>query len=54
MNFPKNKFAVDTMFLSKFLETVSNLMYDKHFMHHSHISDEIIGYAHGFFNHRGK
>ena len=52
MNFPKNKFVVDTIFSRKFLESVSNLMYDKHVIHHSHITSEIIGYAHGFCNRR--
>ena len=40
------------MFLSKFLESVFDLMYDKHVTHHSHITGEIIGYAHGFCNRR--
>ena len=52
MNFPKSKFVVDTIFSRKFLESVSNLMYDKHVIHHSHITGEIIGYAHCFCNRR--
>ena len=46
--FSKNKFIMDTIFSSKFLESVSDLMYNTHVIHHSHITDEIIGYAQGF------
>ena len=49
-NFPKNKFVVDSIFLSKFLESVSNLMYDKQIIRRLDITGEIIGYAHGFCN----
>ena len=52
MNFPKNKFVVDSILSSKFMGNVSNLMYDKHVIHHSDITAEITGYAHGFCNHR--
>ena len=52
MNFPKNKFGGDTMLSSKFPESVSNLMYNKHAICHSHITGEIIGYAHSFCNFR--
>ena len=31
-----------------FLESVSDLMYNKHVMRHSHITGEIIGYMHSF------
>ena len=48
ITFPKIKFVVDTMFSSKFLESVSNLMCNKHVTYHSHITTEIIGYAEGF------
>ena len=48
MNFPINKFVVDTMLSSRFPESVSNLMYNKHAICHSHITGEIIGYAHSF------
>ena len=41
---------MDTIFSSKFLEVVFDLMCDKHFIHHSHITGKIIACAHGFYN----
>ena len=39
MSFPKNTFVEDMLLLSKILESVSNLMYNKHVIHHSHEHD---------------
>ena len=52
MNFPKIKFVVQTIFWRKFLEKVSNLIYNKHVIHHLYITGETIGFAHVFSNRR--
>ena len=50
MKFPKNDFVKDALISSQFLQNVTNLMNDQHVIHHSHITGEIVGYAHGFCN----
>ena len=39
-----------TIFSSDFLDNVSCLIYSKSVIHHSHITSDIIGYAHSFCN----
>ena len=50
MSLPKNELVEETVISTNFLQNITNIMYDKHVIHHSHMTGEIIGYAHGFCN----
>ena len=41
-------------FTKSFLDGVLNLMFSEIVVHHSHVSGNIIGYAHNFCNHKIK
>ena len=50
VKFPQNDFDEDVLISCNFLQNITNILYDKHVIHHSHITGEITGYAHGFCN----
>ena len=50
MKFPKNTFVTDGIFSNNFLENVRNTVFNRGVIHHSHITGEIVGYAHSFCN----
>ena len=50
MSFPKTSLLQKAPISFNFIWNIINLLYDKHVVHHSHISGEIVGYAHGFCN----
>ena len=46
----RNKFKTEIPFSNKFLSNITSIINDKIVVHHSHVSGEIIGYAHDFCN----
>ena len=50
MDFPNNKFEIKTVVTKKIFKSVRNLLYGSYVIHHSHVTGEIIGYAHDFCN----
>ena len=50
MDLLKNKFEFLTKITKNFFSNVINLMYGKIVLHHSHVTGEIIGFAHDFCN----
>ena len=50
MDFPQNKFEIKTVVTKEFFNNVRDLIYGGYVIHHSHITREIIGYAHDFCN----
>ena len=50
MNFRKTEDIKDAIFSANFLDNVNCLIYSKNVIHHSHITGDIIGYAHSFCN----
>ena len=50
MKMPKNEQIEGLPLFANFSKNVLNVLYDKHVLHHSHITGAIIGYAHGFCN----
>ena len=50
IDFPQNKFEIKTVVTKEFFNNVRNLIYGGYVIHHSHVTDEIIGYAHDFCN----
>ena len=50
MDFPQNKFEIKTVVTKEFFNNVRNLIYGGYVIHHSHVTDEIIGCAHDFCN----
>ena len=48
--FPRTKFIEDALTSFNFIPNVINLKYNKQAVHHSHITGEIVGYAHSFCN----
>ena len=54
MKFPENSFEIKTLVTKNFLNDVINLMVASGAIHHSHVTGEIIGYAHDFYNRKLK
>ena len=50
MDFPQNKFQIKTVVTKEFFKNVRDLIYGGYVIHDSHVSGEIIGYAHDFCN----
>ena len=50
MDFPNNKFEIKTVPAKEFFCSVRGLTYGAYVIHHSHVSGQIIGYAHDFCN----
>ena len=50
MSFPKTPLLQEASMSFNFISDVVNLMHDKHAVHYSHITGEIVRYAHGFCN----
>ena len=50
MDFPNNKFEIKTVPAKEFFRSVRGLTYGAYVIHHSHVSGQIIGYAHDFCN----
>ena len=50
MDFPKNEYEFLTIVTKILFSNVINLMYRKIILHHSHVTGEIIGFAHNFCN----
>ena len=48
MHFPQNKFEIQTVVAKKLFNNVRDLIYGRYIVHHSHVTSEIIGYAHDF------
>ena len=48
MDFPDNKFEIKTVVTKPFFNNVGDLIYGGYVIHHSHITGEVIGYAHNF------
>ena len=48
MNFPQNKFEIKAVVTKEFFNNVRDLIYGGYLIHHSHVTGEIIGYAHDF------
>ena len=48
MDFPENKFEIKTVVTKTFFNNVGDLIYGGYVIHHSHITSEVIGYAHNF------
>ena len=45
-----NKFEIKTVVTKNFFKNIRSLIYGSYVSHHSHITGEIIGYAHDFCN----
>ena len=50
MDFPQNKFEIKTVVTKEFFNNVRDLISGGYVIHHSHVTGEIIGYAHDFCN----
>ena len=50
MKFKTTNKVKGTIFSSNFVDNVSCLIYSKNFIHHLHITGDMIGYAHSFYN----
>ena len=50
MNFPDNKFEIKTVVTKYFFSNVRDLIYGGYVIHYSHVTGEVIGYAHHFCN----
>ena len=50
MNFPDNKFEIKTVVTKYFFSNVRDLIYGGYIIHYSHVTGEVIGYAHHFCN----
>ena len=50
MNFGSNENIKGAIISENFLSNVDNLIHWKHVIHHSHITGEVVGYAHSFYN----
>ena len=46
MDFPDNKFEIKAVPAKEFFCSVKGLIYGAYVIHHSHVSGQIIGYAH--------
>ena len=50
MKFPQNKFEFETVAANDLFENVHKIINVKVHLHHSHVTGEVIGYAHDFCN----
>ena len=50
INFPENKFQIKNVITKHFLNDIFNLMVRDDVIHHSHVTGEIIDYAHNLSN----
>ena len=50
MDFPQNKFEIKAVVTKEFFINIRDLIYGGYVIHHSHVTGEIIGYAHNFCN----
>ena len=50
MTFKRTNNIKGAIFLSNFLDNVNFLIYSKNFVHHSHTTGDIVGYAHSYCN----
>ena len=50
MDFSDNKFETKTVDTKDFVSNVRDLIYGGYIIHHSHVTGEVIGYAHDFCN----
>ena len=50
MKFPQNKFEFETVATSNLFENIHKIINVKVHLHHSHVTGEVIGYAHDFCN----
>ena len=50
MDIPKDQFQISTFVTKNHFSNVINLMYGKIHIHHAHVTDEIIRFAHNFCN----
>ena len=50
MDFPDNKFEIKTVVTKDSFSNVRDLIYAGYIIHHSHVTREVIGYAHDFSN----
>ena len=50
MDFPPNKFEIKTVITKTFLNDIKNILFASYVIHHSHVTSNIIGYAHDFCN----
>ena len=50
MKFPKNKFEFETVATNNLFENIHKIINVKVHLHHSHVTGEVIGYAHDFCN----
>ena len=50
MDFPPNKFDIKTVTTKTFLDDVKNILFASHVIRYSHVTGNIIGYAHDFCN----
>ena len=50
MKFPKNKFEFETVATNNLFENIHKIINAKVHLHHSHVTGEVIGYAHDFCN----
>ena len=50
MDFSDNKFETKTVDTKDFVSNVRDLIYGGYVIHHSHVTGEVIGYAHDFCN----
>ena len=50
MDFPNNKFEIKAVPTKEFFSNVRDLIYGGYVIHHSHVSGQMIGYAHDFCN----
>ena len=50
MDFHQNKFEFKTVVTKEFFNNVKDLIYGGYVIRHSHLTGEIISYAHDFYN----
>ena len=50
MDVPDNKFEIKTVVTKNFFNSVNDLLFGSYVIHHSHVTGEIVGYAHDFCN----
>ena len=50
IDFPDNKFEIKTVVTKNFFNSVNDLLFGSYVIHHSHVTGEIVGYAHDFRN----
>ena len=52
MKFPEKKYYVKTLVAKDFLSGIRNILNNQTVLHLSHMTENVIGYAHNFWNKR--